>query len=114
VSYTIFVTNSWGAGHTVSIKLINWGTFAVSTVFENMFGAKVGHPALFRDLCRHLELDKKTCKVLTQITTDLNLEKPAMIFVDPSALREGVKLPSVTESVELIRELYFKWFGGAI
>ena len=37
-----------------------------------------------------------------------------MIFVDPSALREGVKLPSVTESVELIRELYFKWFGGAI
>jgi hypothetical protein len=37
-----------------------------------------------------------------------------MIFVDPAVLREGVKLPGVAESVELIRELYFKWFGGAI
>lgn len=86
----------------------------MSTVFENMFGAKAGHPALFRDLCRHLELDKKTCKFLTQITTDLNLENPAMIFVDPAILREGVKLPDVADSVESIRELYFKWFGGAV
>lgn len=86
----------------------------MSTVFENMFGAKVGYPALFRALCRHLELDKKTCKLLTQITTELNLENPAMIFVDPAILREGVNLPDVADSVELIRELYFRWFGGAI
>ena len=86
----------------------------MSTVFESMFGPKEGHPALFRDLCRELDLDKKICKVLTQITTEMNLEKSAMIFVDPSVLREGVKLPGVADSVELIRALYFRWFGGAI
>jgi hypothetical protein len=86
----------------------------MSTVFENLFGKKVGHPALFRDLCIHLELDKKTCKALNQIVTELNLEMPAMVFIDPSLLRAGIKLPGVTDSVEMIRELYYRWFGGAV
>jgi hypothetical protein len=86
----------------------------MSTILENIFGQKVGHPALFRALCTHHELDKKTCKVLTQIVTELKLEKPAMIFVDPAILRAGVKIPEAAESVEMLRELYYKWFGGAI
>ena len=86
----------------------------MSTVFENIFGQKAGHPALYRDLCRYHDLDKKTCKVLNQIVTDLNIEKPAMIFIDPSILRSGAKLPAVADSVEMIRELYYRWFGGAI
>ena len=86
----------------------------MSTVFENIFGKKEGHPALYRDLCRHLELDSKTCKVLNQIVSELNLEMPAMIFIDPAVLRRGAGIPAVAESVELLRELYYKWFGGAI
>ena len=86
----------------------------MSTVFENIFGQKVGHPALFREICTNLELDKKTCKVLSQITAKISQEIPAMIFIDPTILRKGVKLPEVAESVELLRELYYKWFGGAI
>lgn len=86
----------------------------MSTVFENLFGSKVGHAALFRHLCKHLELDKKTCRLLNQIVSELNLEKPAMIFVDPAILREGIKLDSMIDSVETLRELYFRWFGGAI
>ena len=83
-------------------------------MLENIFGQKVGHPALFRELCSQLELDKKTSKVLNQIASKINPEMPAMIFVDPLVLRKGVKLPEVADSVELLRELYFKWFGGAI
>jgi len=83
-------------------------------MLESLFGQKTGHPALFRDLCTNLELDKKTCKILNQIVTKLNLDKPAMIFVDPSVLRAGVKFPEMAESVDLIRELHYKWFGGAI
>ena len=86
----------------------------MSTVFENIFGKKAGHPALFQSLCTHLELDKKTRKVLNQIVSELNLEVPSMIFVDPSILRAGIKLPVVADSTELIRELYYKWFGGAV
>lgn len=74
----------------------------------------MGHPALFRELCAALELDKKTCKVLNQIVTDLNLDMPAMVFIDPAILREGINLPKSADSVELLRELYYKWFGGAI
>jgi len=86
----------------------------MSTVFENIFGQKAGHPVLFKELCMHLELDKKVCKVLNLIVSKLNPEKPAMVFVDPTILRSGVKLPEVADSVELLRELYYKWFGGAI
>ncbi|MCL2117197.1 MAG: hypothetical protein FWH27_02095 [Planctomycetaceae bacterium] len=84
------------------------------TVFENIFGQSEGHPALFRELCRQHDLDKKTRKVLSQIVSELNLEMPAMIFVDPSILRAGVRMPEVAESAELLRELYEKWFGGAV
>ena len=86
----------------------------MSTIFENIFGKKEGHPALFRELCQYHELDKKTCKVLNHIVSEMNLEMPAMIFVDPGILREGIKLPKVADSVELLRELYYKWFGGAV
>jgi hypothetical protein len=84
------------------------------TVLENIFGQKVGHPSLYKELCSHLELDKKTCKVLNQIITKQKKKKPAMIFVDPAILRSGVKFPEVQDSAELLRELYYKWFGGAI
>jgi hypothetical protein len=59
-------------------------------------------------------LDKKTSKILNQIAAKINPEIPAMVFVDPNILRHGVKLPEVTDSVELLRELFYKWFGGAI
>ena len=84
------------------------------TVLENIFGPKVGHPALYRALCNQLELDKKTCKVLSNIVSKFSPEKPAMIFVDPTIMRAGVKIPEVVDSVEMLRELYYKWFGGAI
>ena len=89
----------------------------MSTVFENLFSAKVGHVALFRQLCKNLELNKKTCRILNQIVTELQIENPAMIFVDPSIIREGIKLPFVAdeeEDTEMLREIYFRWFGGAI
>jgi len=86
----------------------------MSSVLENIFGQKVGHPVLFREICTNLELDRKTVKVLSYITAKISPEMPAMIFVDPSILRKGAKLPEVAESVELLRELYYKWFGGGI
>jgi len=86
----------------------------MSSVLENIFGQKVGHPVLFREFCTSLELDKKTVKVLNQITAKICPEMPAMIFVDPTIMRKGVKLPEVADSVELLREMYYKWFGGAI
>jgi len=86
----------------------------VPTVFGSLFAAKKGPAALFRELCNIHDLDKKTVKLLTQITTELNLEQPAMVFIDPTVLRKGVTLPSVNDSVTQIRELYYRWFGGAI
>ena len=86
----------------------------MSSVLESIFGQKVGHPVLFREFCRSLELDKKTVKVLSQISSKICPEMPAMLFIDPTVMRKGVKLPEVADSVEILRELYYKWFGGAI
>jgi hypothetical protein len=83
-------------------------------MLENIFGQKAGHPALFREICTQLELDKKTGKILNQIATKINQEMPTMIFVDPNILRKGAQLPEAADSVELLRELYYKWFGGSI
>jgi len=86
----------------------------MSTILDNFFGKKTGHPALFQELCKYHDLDKKTCKVLNHIVAELKLEKPGMIFIDPSILRAGIKIPDMAESVEMLRELYYRWFGGAI
>ena len=86
----------------------------MSTVFDNIIWKRVGHPALFSDLCRHHALNRKTRKALNQIISELNLEKPAMIFVDPTILQEGINNCKMPESVEMLQELYGKWFGSGI
>jgi hypothetical protein len=75
---------------------------------------KTGHPRLFQDLCQIHELDKKTVKLLLQIVQKLNMEQPSMIFANPDILRKSIMLPSIADSAETIRELYYRWFGGAI
>ena len=84
------------------------------SAFTSFFASKIGHSALFRDLCQVHELDKKTTKLLTQITLELVPEQQGMVFIDPEILKKAVGMSEYADSVELIRELYYKWFGGAI
>lgn len=84
------------------------------SAFASIFASKVGHPALFRDLCQVHELDKKTTKLLTLITNELVPDQPGLVFIDPEILKKAVGMPEHADSTDLIRELYYKWFGGAI
>ena len=84
------------------------------SALTSFFAPKVGHPVLFRDLCQVHELDKKTTKLLTQITQELIPEQQGMVFIDPEILKKAVGMSEYADSVDLIRELYYKWFGGAI
>lgn len=79
-----------------------------------LFSPKVGHPALYNDLCKLHEVDRKTRAVLDLIVTTFDLKQPAMIFVDMKWFREAVNHPQFKEHIDLLRELCFRWFGRRI
>lgn len=77
-----------------------------------IFGPRTGHQALFNDLCRYHDLDRKTRTLLLTIMQKFRPERPALIFVDPTWLRRAIEHEEFLESTEELRELYKNWFGA--
>jgi hypothetical protein len=80
---------------------------------KHLLGFHTGHFALFRELCKTHKFDKKTKKLLFQIVNELGMECPAMIFIDPSVLCKAMSLPCLSDSANMIRDLFYTWFDGA-
>lgn len=79
-----------------------------------IFGSKVGHPALYNDLCKLHDLDKKTRSVLDLLVQQLDLKQPGMLFIDSSYFIRAIQMPAFKEHERTLRELCFKWFGRRI
>ncbi len=79
-----------------------------------LFGPKVGHQALYNDLCKLHELDRPTRALLDQIVQVLGLKQPSLVFIDVEVLRKALANKSFAPQESLIRELCFKWFGRRI
>lgn len=76
-----------------------------------IFGSRTGHGALFADLCRFHNIDKKTRQILKDVTNKLQLERPAELFIEPTLLQKAMQLPDFEDSAELLQELQKSWFG---
>ncbi|MDR1493445.1 MAG: hypothetical protein LBT05_12090 [Planctomycetaceae bacterium] len=85
----------------------------MSVSIKRLLGFQTGRHALFRELCNHHKLDKKTKKLLLQIINELGVESPAMIFIDPQVLANAMSLPGIAHSVGAIRDLFYTWFDGS-
>jgi len=79
-----------------------------------LFGPKVGHPALYNDLCKLHAFDRPTKALLDHIIQTFDLKQPSMIFVDINVFKKAIVHASFTSQEDLIRELCFKWFGRRI
>ena len=79
-----------------------------------LFSPKVGHQALYNDLCKVHGLDRKTRALLDQMVLVLDIRQPALVFVDTSWFRKALTHSDFTSQEELIRELCYKWFGRRI
>jgi hypothetical protein len=75
-----------------------------------LFGPKVGHDALFDEVCKYLEIDRKTKTLIQTVTKKYQMPQPAQIFVDPDTLVRAQSDPELTEENEELQKLYAAWF----
>ena len=78
------------------------------------FGPKVGHQALYNDLCKWHGFDRSVKTMLDQIIQTFDLKQPSLVFVDMNVFRKAITHPVFASQEDLIRELCFKWFGRRI
>ena len=79
-----------------------------------IFSPKVGHQALYNDLCKLHGFDRPVKALLDQIVQTFDLKQPSLVFVDMNLFRKAIAHPSFASQEDLIRELCFKWFGRRI
>ena len=79
-----------------------------------LFAPKVGHQALYNDLCKLHGFDRPTKTVLDQIVQTFDLKQPSLVFVDMNVFRKAISHSAFASQEDLIRELCFRWFGRRI
>jgi hypothetical protein len=75
-----------------------------------LFGPRAGHDALFDEVCRFNEIDRKTKTVLQTVIKKYQLPRPAEIFVEPSALVRAMSDPDLAEENADLQKMYDAWF----
>ena len=74
-----------------------------------LFAPRVGHEALFEEVCRLHEIDRKTKAMLQTIIKKYQMPHPASIFVEPSTMRRALSDPELSANSDL-QDLYNAWF----
>lgn len=77
-----------------------------------IFSPRTGHQALFNELCRFHELDRKTRQLLQSVMDRFKPDKPSLVFVDSAWLRKAIESHDFSENIEELQELQRKWFGN--
>lgn len=75
-----------------------------------LFGPSVGHPALYEEVCRFHEFDKKIKKLLDTVVKKYQMQRPAEIFIDPATLRRAMEEAASDDEKSDMRKLYETWF----
>ena len=75
-----------------------------------LFGPRVGHEALFDEVCRFNEIDRKTKTLLQKVVKKYQLPRPADIFIEPSTLVRAMSDTELAEDNGDLQQLYDAWF----
>ena len=75
-----------------------------------IFGPRVGHEALFDEVCKLLDIDRKVKPLLQTIVKKYQLPHPAEIFIDPATLLRALEDTELAENNDELRKLYDAWF----
>jgi hypothetical protein len=75
-----------------------------------LFGPRVGHEALFEDVCKSLDIDRPTKALLQLIVKKYQVPRPAEIFIEPETLLRALNDTELAEENENLKKLHDTWF----
>ena len=75
-----------------------------------IFGPRVGHEALFEEVCRFVAVDRKTKTLLQSVVKKYQMAHPAKIFIEPDVLMRALSDPDFAEENAELQKLYDTWF----
>jgi len=75
-----------------------------------LFGPRVGHEALFDEVCRFNEIDRKTKTLLQTVIKKYQLPHPAEIFIEQGTLVHAMSDPELADENADLQKLYDAWF----
>ncbi|MGL6225962.1 MAG: hypothetical protein ACRC10_04960 [Thermoguttaceae bacterium] len=79
-----------------------------------LFAPKVGHQALYTELCKVHQLERPVRALLDQMVQVFDMKQPALLFVDPSWFQKAIQNKTFAAQEDLLREVCFKWFGRRV
>jgi len=75
-----------------------------------LFGPRVGHEALFEEVCRFAAVDKKVKALLQSVIKKYQMPQPAKIFIEPDTIMRALSDPEFAEENADLQKLYNDWF----
>jgi len=75
-----------------------------------LFGPRVGHEALFDEVCKYHDIDKKTKTLLQTVVKKYQMQQPVQIFIEPDTLVRAQSDPDLAEENAELQKLYDAWF----
>ena len=75
-----------------------------------LFGPRVGHEALFDEVCKFHGIEKKMKTLLLTIVKKYQIPYPAKIFIEPDTLMRALDDGDFSEENTDLQKLYDAWF----
>ena len=75
-----------------------------------LFGPRIGHEALFDEVCKFHEIDRKMKTLLQTVIKKYHLPHHAEIFIEPDTLVRAMSDPELAEENADLQKLYDAWF----
>ena len=75
-----------------------------------LFGPRVGHEALFDEVCKFHDIDRKIKPILQSIVKKYQVPHPAKIFIEPDTLMRALSDTEFAEENADLQKLYDAWF----
>ena len=75
-----------------------------------IFGPRVGHDALFDDVCKFYGLDRKVKTLLQSVVKKFQMQRPAEIFIEPETLMQALSDADFAAENAELQKLYDAWF----
>jgi len=75
-----------------------------------LFGPRVGHEALFDEVCKFHEIDRKMKTLLQTVIKKYQLSHQVEIFIEQDTLVRAIGDHELAEENEDLQKLYDAWF----
>ena len=75
-----------------------------------IFGPRVGHEALFDEVCKFYGIDRKTKTLLQSVIKKYQMPRPAEIFIEQDTIVRALNDTDFSEENAELQKLYDAWF----